>query len=86
MNEHPGKEVGCSDKQWMGEGVPLFYSKWKKPVLVGICPTVYSLKLVRVSWSRSFRSNNEFCEWKCHQSKLNFVKQSKAELPPAVFK
>ena len=20
MTEHPGKEVGCSDKQWMGGG------------------------------------------------------------------
>ena len=27
MTERPGKEVGLSDRHWMGEGVPLFYSK-----------------------------------------------------------
>ena len=24
MKERPGKEVGCSDRQFIGEGVPLF--------------------------------------------------------------
>ena len=46
MKDHPGKEVGSG----CGEGVPLFYCKWKEAILVGIRPTVYPLKLVRVSW------------------------------------
>ena len=42
------------------EGILLFYCEGEKTVLLGICPTVNSLEMVGVSWSQSFRSNNEF--------------------------